>query len=82
MRGDDFMSGCPRSQMECLDNVMNKHSESKQTVTEASSDLGKSLVMLKRKIVRQDDGIAYIPDKRHCERVVGALNLQHAKTLV
>ena len=48
----------------------------------ASSDLGKSLVMLNRRIISQDDGIAHIPDKRRCERVVEALNLQHAKTVV
>ena len=44
----------------------------------SSSDLAKSLVMLNR----QDNGIAFIPDKRHCERVVEALNLLHAKTAV
>ena len=43
----------------------------------ASSDLGKSLV-----IIWQNNGIAHVPDKRHCEREVEALNVQHAKTLV
>ena len=38
--------------------------------------------MLNRKSLWQDDGIAHIPDTRHCERVVGALNVQHAKTVV
>ena len=61
---------------------MDEHFESKPTVTGASSDLAKSLVMPSRKILWQDNGIAYFPDKRHCERVVAALNLQHAKTVV
>ena len=61
---------------------MDKHFESKHTVMGAFSDLAKSLVMLNRKILWQDNGIAKIPGKRHCERVVEALNLQHAKTVV
>ena len=48
----------------------------------ASSDLGKSQVMLNRKIVWQDEGFAYKPDTRHCERVVEALNVQHSTTVV
>ena len=61
---------------------MDKNFESKHTMMEASSDPAKSLVMLNRKIVWKDNGNAYIPDKRHCERVVEALNLQHARTVV
>ena len=30
----------------------------------------------------QETGVACIQDKKHCERVVEALNLQHAKTVV
>ena len=82
VRGDDFMSGGPRSQLEWLEKVMDKHVESKHTMMGAFSDLGQSLVMQKRRIVWQDVRIGYIPDKRHCERVVEALNLQHAKTVV
>ena len=75
VHGEDFMSGGPRSQQERLEKVMDKH-ESKHTMMGASSDLGESLVMLNRRIVWQDDGIAYIPDKRDTlERVVDALNL-------
>ena len=62
---------------------MDKHSESKHTVVgRPSSDLVESLVMLNRKSVWQETGVACIQDKKHCERVVEALNLQHAKTVV
>ena len=76
--GGDFISGGPRHQLQWLEEVMDKHFESKPAVLGASSDLAKSLVMLNRTILWQDNGIAYIPDNRHCERVVEALNLQHA----
>ena len=72
----------PRHHLKWLKEVMDKNLESKHTVMEASSGLAKSLVMLDRKILWQDNGIAYFPDKRHCERVVAPLNLQHAKTVV
>ena len=67
VQGDDFMSGGPKRQVEWLEKVMDKHFESKHTVV-ASSDLAESLVMLNTKIVWQDNGIAYIPDKstREC----------------
>ena len=61
---------------------MDKHFESKLAVLGASSDLAESLVMLSRKILWQDNGVEYIPNKRHRERVVEALSLQHAKTVV
>ena len=48
----------------------------------ASSELAKSLVMLNRKILWQDSGVAQILDRRHSERVVEAQDLQHAKTVV
>ena len=76
------MSGGPTSQLEWLKEVVDKHFESKHTMMAASHDLGKSLIMLNRKIVWQDSGIAYIPDKRRCQRVVEALNLQRAKAMV
>ena len=76
------MSGGPGHQLIWLEGVTDKHFGSKHTVMGASSDLAKSLVMLNRKILWQDNGIAHIPDKRHRERVVEALNLQHAKTVV
>ena len=66
----------PRHQLEWM---KHKHFKSKHRMVEASSDLGKSLVMLSRKIVWQDDGTAYNPDRRHCDRVLEALSLQHAK---
>ena len=68
VHGDDFISGGPLHQLQRLEEVMDKHFESKHTVVGASSDLAKSLVMLNRKILRQDNGIAYIPDNKHCER--------------
>ena len=37
-----------------------KHLESEHLMGGASSELGKSLVMLNRKFVWQDDGISYI----------------------
>ena len=49
---------------------------------EAHHDGSKSLVMLNKETVRQDDGVAHQPDTRQCQRLVGALNLQHAKTVV
>ena len=82
LHGDDFKSGGPRHQLEWLEGVMDTHFESKHTVMGASSELAKSLVMLNRKILWQDIGIAQIPDKRHCERVVEPQDLQHAKTVV
>ena len=82
VHGDDFMSGALRPQLEWQEKVMGKHFESKHTMMGASSDLGESLFMLNMKIVWQEDGIAYIRDKRHCERVVEALNLQHAEAVV
>ena len=48
----------------------------------ASSDLDKSLFMLNGKIIWQDDGIEHNPDTKHCDRVVVALNLQYAKSVV
>ena len=68
VHGDDFISGGPRHQLKWLEEVMDKHCESKHTVMESSSDLAKSLTMLN--------------DKRHCVRVVEAVNLQHSKTVV
>ena len=44
---------------------MDKHFESKLAVLGASSDLAESLVMLSKKILWQDNGVEYIPDKRH-----------------
>ena len=78
VHGDDIMSFEPEHQQEWLD----KHFESKHTVMEASSKLAKLMVMLTRKIVWQDNGIAYILDNVLRERVVEALNLQHVETLV
>ena len=60
---DDFISGGPRHQLKWLEEVVDEHFETKHTVMGASSDLAKSLVMLNRKILWQDNGIAYIPDK-------------------
>ena len=77
---DDLTSGLGTSFK--LEEVMDKHFESKHTLMRPSSDLAKSLVMLNRKILWQDNGIVYILEKRHCERVVEALYLQHAKTVV
>ena len=57
------MSGGPKHQLDWL-----KSFESKHTMMEASIDIGKSQVMLNRKIIWQSDGIAYIPDKIHFER--------------
>ena len=79
VHGDDFISGGPKHQLKWLEEVVDKHFESKHTAVWASSDLAKSLVMLNRKILWQDNGTAHIPDTRHCERAVEALNLQHAK---
>ena len=64
IHGDDFISGGPRHQLKWLEEFVDNHFESKHTVMEASSDLAKSLVMLNRKMLWQDNGIAYIPDKR------------------
>ena len=38
--------------------------------------------MLNREFVWKDDGIAYTRETGHCERVVEALNMQHAMTVV
>ena len=62
VHGDDPLSGGPRYQLEWMKSITNKHFESKHIMMRASSDLGKSLVMLNRKIVWQEDGIAYNPD--------------------
>ena len=59
------MSGGPKHQLEWMKSIMNKHFESEHIMMVASGDLGKSLVMLNRKIVWEDDGIAYEPDKRN-----------------
>ena len=59
-----------------------KQFEWKHIMMEASSDLSKSLVMLNRKFVWQDGGNAYKTDTRKCKRVVEALNLKRAKTVV
>ena len=59
-----------------------KQFERKPTMMEASSDRSKSLVMLNSKIVWQNGGDAYKTDTRYCERVVEALNLKRAKTVV
>ena len=58
VHGDDLISGGPRHQLKWLEEVMDKHFESKHTVMGASSDLAKSLVMLNSRIVWQDNGIA------------------------
>ena len=68
-------------QLKWLEEVADEHFESKNTVKRAPSGLAKSLVM-KNKKLWQDIEIAYIPDRRHCKRVVEALDLQHAKTVV
>ena len=57
VHGNDFMSGGPKRQVEWLEKVMDKHFESKHTVV-ASRDLAESLVMLNRKILWLDYGIA------------------------
>ena len=67
VHGDDFWSGRIRHQLEWTKCIRNTHLESKHVVMRASSDLGKSLVMLNRKIVWQDDRIPYKLDIRHCE---------------
>ena len=67
------MSVGPRHQL-------NKHFESKHVIMEASSDLGKSLFFLNRLCGRKMESCAI--QTRRCERVVAALNLQHAKTVV
>ena len=59
-----FIFGGPRHQLKWLEDVVDKHFESKHTVMEASSGFDKSLVMLDRKMLWQDNGIAYIPDLR------------------
>ena len=48
VHGDDFMSGGPKHQLQWLEEVMDKHFESKHTVMGSSSDLVKSLVILCR----------------------------------
>ena len=80
VRGDDFLSGGPRSQLGWLEQVMDKHFEAKHTVMGESSSLKKSIVMLNRRISWRNSGIMYEPDTKHCQRIVEALNLQQAKT--
>ena len=46
VHGDDFISGGARHHLIWLEEVMDKHVESKHTVMGASSDLARSLVML------------------------------------
>ena len=58
VHGDGFKSDGPRHQLKWLEEVLDKHFESKHTSMGASSDLAKSLVMLNRKILWQDNGIA------------------------
>ena len=58
--GLDFIPGGPRHHLKWLEEVLEKHFESKHTVMGASGNLAKSLVMLDRKIVWQDNRIAYI----------------------
>ena len=51
VHGDDPLSGGHRYQLEWMKSITNKHFESKHIMMRPSSDLGKSLVMLNRKIV-------------------------------
>ena len=81
VHGNAFMTGGPRDQLECLKIITKKHFETKHIMMGQSSDLWMSWVLLNRKIVWQDNGIENIPDNWHCERVVEALNLHHAKTV-
>ena len=55
----------PKHQLKWLEEVMDKHFESKHTVMGTSSDVAKLLVMLNRKILWWGNGIVYILDKRH-----------------
>ena len=81
VHGDDFISGGPRHQLKWLEEVVDKHVESKHTVKRASSDLAKPLVMLNRnRVVGQRDRV--YPGQKNTDRVVEALNLQHRKTVV
>ena len=80
VRGDDFLSGGPRSQLGWLEKVMDKHFEAKHTVMGESSSLKESVVMLNRRISWRNSGIMYEPNTKHCQRIVEALNLQQAKT--
>ena len=54
------MSGGSKHQLDRLKSIMNEHFESKHIMMERP-DLDKSPVA--EKIVWQDDGISYIPDK-------------------
>ena len=79
---DDFLSGGPTHQLEWKKSIMSKHFKSKPNMMGAPSDLGKSRVMLSKKIAWQDDGIACNPDKRRCLRVVEALKFAACKKAV
>ena len=81
VHGDDFLSGGPRSQLGWLEKVLDKHCEAKHTVMGESKSLKKSIVMLNRRISWRNSGIMYEPDTKHCQRIVGALNLKQAKSV-
>ena len=53
VRGDDFLSGGLKHELKWMKSIMNKHFESKHIMMGASSDLGKSLVIL-----NQEDRLA------------------------
>ena len=67
IHGDDFMSGRPKHKLKWLEEVLDKHFESKHTVMGACSDLAKSMVTLNWTLLWQDKRIAFIQDNRHCE---------------